>query len=136
MMSGDGSLATGLIDGTGQQNAQGTLISCGCLIDAEGKTNPKAKKFADDYKAKFGSEVAIYSTEGFDAATAFIEAVKAGKTEPEDINNYLKTVDVQGVGKQIKFADNGELATQDIYIYEVEGNKLPLLGNSNEAKVS
>lgn len=79
MMSGDGSLATGLIDGTGQQNAQGTLISCGCLIDAEGKTNPKAKKFADDYKAKFGSEVAIYSTEGFDAATAFIEAVKAGQ---------------------------------------------------------
>ncbi|MEO3823694.1 branched-chain amino acid ABC transporter substrate-binding protein [Actinomadura sp. B10D3] len=136
MMSGDGSLATGLIDGTGQENAQGTLISCGCLIDAEGKTNPKAKKFADDYKAKFGSEVAIYSTEGFDAATAFIEAVKAGKTEPEDINNFLKSVDVQGVGKQIKFADNGELATQDIYIYEVEGNKLPLLGNSNEAKVS
>lgn len=136
MMSGDGSLATGLIEGTGQQNAQGTLISCGCLIDPTGKTNPKAKKFADDYKAKFGSEVAIYSTEGFDAATAFIEAVKAGKTTSEDINNYLKTIDVQGVGKKIKFADNGELATEDIFIYEVQGDKLPLLGNSNEAKVS
>ncbi len=136
MMSGDGSLATGLIEGTGQQNAQGTLISCGCLIDPEGKTNPKAKKFADDYKAKFNSEVAIYSTEGFDAATAFIEAVKAGKTKPEEINEFLKTIAAPGVGKQIKFADNGELATQDIFIYQVEGNKLPLLGNSNEAKVS
>ncbi|MFB4307653.1 branched-chain amino acid ABC transporter substrate-binding protein [Actinomadura sp. GTD37] len=136
MMSGDGSLATGLIEGTGQKNAQGTLISCGCLIDPTGKTNPKAKKFADDYKAKFGSDVAIYSTEGFDAATALIEAVKAGKTEPEQINEFLKTVDVQGVGKSIKFAENGELATQDIYIYEVKDNQLPLLGKSNEAKVS
>ncbi|MFD0532721.1 ABC transporter substrate-binding protein [Actinomadura luteofluorescens] len=136
MMSGDGSLATGLIEGASQENAQGALLSCGCLIDAEGKTNPKAKKFADDYKAKFNSEVAIYSTEGFDAATAFIEAVKAGKTEPEDINSFLKTEDIQGVGKQIKFAENGELAAKDIFIYEVKDNKLPLLGNSNEAKVS
>jgi branched-chain amino acid transport system substrate-binding protein len=136
MMSGDGSLATGLIEGAGQENAQGALLSCGCLIDAEGKTNPKAKKFADDYKAKFGSEVAIYSTEGFDAASAFIEAVKAGKTEPEDINTFLKTEDFQGVGKQIKFAENGELAVNDIFIYEVKADKLPLLGNSNEAKVS
>jgi branched-chain amino acid transport system substrate-binding protein len=136
MMSGDGSLAAGLIEGAGQENAQGALLSCGCLIDAEGKTNPKAKKFADDYKAKFGSEVAIYSTEGFDAASAFIEAVKAGKTEPEEINTFLKTEDFQGVGKQIKFADNGELAVNDIFIYEVKANKLPLLGNSNEAKVS
>ncbi|WP_217711313.1 branched-chain amino acid ABC transporter substrate-binding protein [Actinomadura sp. NAK00032] len=136
MMSGDGSLATGLIEGTGQKNAQGTLISCGCLIDPTGKTNPKAKKFADDYKAKFGSDVAIYSTEGFDAATAFVEAVKAGKTKPEEINDFLKTLDIQGVGKPIKFAENGELATEDIFIYEVKDNQLPLLGNSNEAKVS
>ncbi|TYK48448.1 branched-chain amino acid ABC transporter substrate-binding protein [Actinomadura decatromicini] len=134
MMSGDGSLATGLIEGAGEKNAQGALLSCGCLIDAEGKTNEKAKKFATDYKAKFGSDVAIYSTEGFDAATTFIEALKAGKTEPEDINAFLKTVDFQGVGKQIKFDANGELAAQDIFIYEVKGNLLPLLGNSNEAK--
>lgn len=136
MMSGDGSLATGLIEGAGEKNAQGALLSCGCLIDAEGKTNEKAKKFATDYKAKFGADVAIYSTEGFDAATAFIEAIKAGKTEPEAINTFLKTENFQGVGKPIKFADNGELAAQDIFIYEVKGNLLPLLGNSNEAKPS
>ncbi|RKS74444.1 amino acid/amide ABC transporter substrate-binding protein (HAAT family) [Actinomadura pelletieri DSM 43383] len=136
MMSGDGSLAAGLIEGAGQENAQGALLSCGCLIDAEGKTNEKAKKFATDYKTKFGSEVAIYSTEGYDAATAFIEAVKAGHTEPEAINNFLKTLDTQGVGKPIKFDGKGELAAQDIFIYEVKGNTIPLLGNSNEAKVS
>ncbi|MFI0481657.1 branched-chain amino acid ABC transporter substrate-binding protein [Actinomadura sp. 9N215] len=136
MMSGDGSLATGLIEGAGEKNAQKALLSCGCLIDAEGKTNEKAKKFATDYKTKFKADVAIYSSEGFDAATAFIEAVKAGKTKPEDINSFLKTVSFPGVGKPIKFDDKGELAAQDIFIYEVQGNKLPLLGNSNEAKVS
>lgn len=136
MMSGDGSLASGLIEGTGQENAQGSLLSCGCLIDPGGKTNANAKKFADDYKAKFGAEVAIYSTEGYDAATAFVKAVQAGKTTPEDINGFLKTVDFQGVGKPIKFAENGELAAQDIFIYEVQGNKIVLLGNANEATVS
>jgi branched-chain amino acid transport system substrate-binding protein len=136
MMSGDGSVATGLIEGAGPENAKGALLSCGCLIDASGKTNEKAKKFATDYQAKYKSEVAIYSTEGFDAATAFIEAIKAGKTEPEDINEFLKTEDFQGVGKQIKFDAKGELAAQDIFIYEVQGNKIVLLGNSGEAKAT
>ncbi|WP_344895134.1 branched-chain amino acid ABC transporter substrate-binding protein [Actinomadura meridiana] len=136
MMSGDGSVAAGLIEGAGEANAKGALLSCGCLIDASGKTNAKAKKFADDYKAKYNSEVAIYSTEGFDAATAFIEAIKAGKTKPEEINEFLKTEDFQGVGKQIKFDAKGELAAQDIFIYEVQGNKIVLLGNSGEAKAT
>ncbi|MFD0904015.1 branched-chain amino acid ABC transporter substrate-binding protein [Actinomadura sediminis] len=136
MMSGDGSLASELITGTGEKNAQGALLSCGCLIDTDGKTNANAKKFADDYQAKFGSEVAIYSTEGYDAATAFIEAAKAGKTTPEEINEFLKTVSFDGVGKPIKFDENGELAAQDIFIYEVQGKAIKLLGNANEAKVS
>jgi branched-chain amino acid transport system substrate-binding protein len=135
LMSGDGSVAPGLIEGTGQQNAQGVLLSCGCLIDEAGTTNAKSKKFADDYLAKFKTPVGVYSGEGFDAATAFIEAVKAGNTEPEKINQFLTSVSFEGVGKPIKFDAKGELASQDIYIYEVKDNKLPLLGNAKEAKV-
>ncbi|MFB4316193.1 branched-chain amino acid ABC transporter substrate-binding protein [Actinomadura sp. 21ATH] len=135
LMSGDGSLATGLIEGAGEKNAQGAMLSCGCLIDEAGTSNAKAKKFASDYQAKFGSPVAIYSGEGYDAATAFIEAIKAGNTEPEKINQFLSTVNFEGVGKPIKFDAKGELASQDIYVYEVKGNKLPLLGNTKEAKV-
>lgn len=134
MMSGDGSLAAGLVEGAGQKNAQGALLSCGCVIDAEGKVSAKSKKFAEDYKAKFGSPVAIYSSEGYDAATALIEAIKAGKTKSEDINEFLKTVDFEGVGKRIKFDDKGELASQDIYVYQVKDNTIPLLGKSTEAK--
>ncbi|MFC4908026.1 branched-chain amino acid ABC transporter substrate-binding protein [Actinomadura gamaensis] len=134
LMSGDGSVAAGLIEAEGQQNAQGTFLSCGCLIDPEGKSNATAKKFATDYKAKFGSDVAIYSTEGFDAATAFINAVRNGKTTAEDINSYLKSESFAGVGKEIKFDDKGELAAHDIFVYEVSGNKIGLLGKAGEAK--
>ncbi|XVQ13886.1 branched-chain amino acid ABC transporter substrate-binding protein [Spirillospora sp. CA-255316] len=135
LMSGDGSLATGLIEGAGQQNAQGAMLSCGCLIDEAGTTNAKSKKFADDYLAKFKTPVAIYSGEGFDAASTFIEAIKAGNTEPEKINQFLTSVSFEGVGKPIKFDAKGELASQDIYVYQVKDNKLPLLGNTKEAKV-
>jgi branched-chain amino acid transport system substrate-binding protein len=135
MMSGDGSLAAGLIQGAGEKNAQGALLSCGCVIDEAGKVSQKSKKFADDYKAKFGSAVAIYASEGYDAATAFVEAVKAGNTTSEKINEYLKNVTFEGVGKPVKFDTKGELASQDIYVYEVKDNSLPLLGNTKEAKV-
>ncbi len=134
LMSGDGSVAAGLVEAQGQQNTKDTFLSCGCLIDPEGKSNPKAKTFAADYKAKFGADVAIYSTEGYDAASAFVEAVKNGKTKAEDINSFLKTVSFQGVGKEIKFDDKGELAAHDIFIYQVEANKIGLLGKAGEAK--
>ena len=88
---------------------------------------------AEAYKAKFNADTAIYSGEGYDAATAFIEAIKAGKTDAESINEYFKTIDVPGVTKQIKFAENGEPAASDVYVYLFKGGKYSLLGNAKEA---
>ncbi|MFP3967543.1 branched-chain amino acid ABC transporter substrate-binding protein [Actinomadura fulvescens] len=135
LVTGDGSLDGGLIKGTGANNANKVYVSCPCLIDPEGKKNPKAKTFNDAYKAKFNADVAIYSGEGFDAATAFIEAIKAGNTTPEKINQFLSTINIEGVAKPIKFESNGELAAKDIYVYESKGGKLPLLGNTKDATV-
>jgi branched-chain amino acid transport system substrate-binding protein len=134
-LSGDGSLDKGLAEGAGGTNADGSIIGCPCLIDPTGKASAASKKFADAYKKKFGTETAIYSAEGYDAATAFIEAIKAGNTTPEDINNFLKTVDKPGVSKQIKFTANGDPAVADVFVYEVKGAELPLLGNTKDAKV-
>ena len=132
-VSGDGSLDAGLAKGAGGTNADGALVGCPCLVDPTGEANEKSKKFVDDYKAKFNTAPAIYSAEGYDAATAFIEAVKAGKTTPEDINSFLSTVDVPGVTKQIKFGPNGEPAGGDVFIYEFKGTSYSLLGKSTEA---
>jgi branched-chain amino acid transport system substrate-binding protein len=135
-LSGDGSLDPGLAKGAGGTNADGAVVGCPCLVDPTGQSNEKSKKFATDYKAKFNAAPAIYSAEGYDAATAFIEAIKAGKTTPEDINTFLSTIDVPGVTKQIKFGPNGEPAGGDVFVYQFKGQSYTLLGNSKDAKVS
>ncbi|WP_233509877.1 branched-chain amino acid ABC transporter substrate-binding protein [Actinomadura craniellae] len=134
-LSADGSLDPGLIKGAGGTNAEGSLVGCACLIDPTGTAGPKSKTFSDAYKKKFNADTAIYSAEGYDAATAFIEAIKAGNTTAEKINEFLKTVDVPGVSKQIKFGPNGEPTATDVYIYQAKGQALPLLGSSKTAKV-
>ncbi|MEV5708062.1 branched-chain amino acid ABC transporter substrate-binding protein [Actinoallomurus sp. NPDC052274] len=134
-LSGDGSLDQGLAKGAGGTNAEGSIIGCPCLIDPTGTASAASKKFAQDYKAKFNADPAIYSAEGYDAATAFIEAVKAGNTTPEKINDFLTKVDKPGVSKQIKFQSNGEPTATDVYVYEVKGNQLPLLGSAKNATV-
>jgi branched-chain amino acid transport system substrate-binding protein len=134
-LSGDGSLDKGLATGAGTENAAGSVIACPCLIDPEGKASPASKKFSEAYKAKYNADTAIYSAEGYDAATAFIEAIKAGNTTAEDINAFLSKVDVPGVSKQVKFLPTGEPAAADVYVYEVKGETLPLIGKASEATV-
>jgi branched-chain amino acid transport system substrate-binding protein len=135
-LSGDGSLDPGLAKGAGGTNADGAIVGCPCLVDPTGASNEKSKKFATDYKAKYNAAPAIYSAEGYDAATAFIEAIKAGKTTADDINTFLKTIDVPGVTKTIKFGPNGEPAGGDVFVYLFKGPGYTLLGNSKDAKVS
>ncbi|GAA0323157.1 branched-chain amino acid ABC transporter substrate-binding protein [Actinoallomurus spadix] len=134
-LSGDGSLDKGLAKGAGGTTADGSIIGCPCLIDPSGTASAASKKFAEDYKAKFHADPAVYSAEGYDAATAFIEAVKAGNTTPEKINDYLSKIDKPGVSKEIKFQSNGEPAAADVYVYQVKGDQLPLLGNAKNATV-
>jgi branched-chain amino acid transport system substrate-binding protein len=134
-VSGDGSLDVGLAKGAGAANVEGALVGCPCLIDPTGRANERSKKFADAYRAKFNTTPAIYAAEGYDSATAFIEAIKAGNTTTERINEFLRTIDVPGVTKQIKFQANGEPTAGDIYIYEFKGNSYSLLGKATEATV-
>jgi branched-chain amino acid transport system substrate-binding protein len=133
VLSGDGSLDAGLARGAGGTNADGSVVGCPCLIDPTGEASPSSKKFADAYKAKFNTPPAIYSGEGYDAATTFIEAIKAGNTDPKKINDYLATISIQGVTKKIKFASNGEPEGGDVYVYLFKGPGYSLLGNSKEA---
>ncbi|GAA4624900.1 branched-chain amino acid ABC transporter substrate-binding protein [Actinoallomurus vinaceus] len=134
-LSGDGSLDKGLAQGAGGTNADGSVIGCPCLIDPSGTASAASKKFATDYKAKFNADPAIYSAEGYDAATAYISAIKAGNTTPEKINDYLSKIDVPGVSKEIKFSSTGEPTATDVYVYQVKGDQLPLLGNAKNATV-
>lgn len=130
--TGDGSLDAQLVSGAGAAAAEGAVIGCPCAFGAE---QGELKEFADRYKAKFNVDPAIYATEGYDAATAIIKAVEAGNTTSEKINDYLKTADFKGVSKQIKFKDNGEPESNAIFVYQVKGGVIKLLGPSDEAKL-
>ncbi|WP_308258527.1 branched-chain amino acid ABC transporter substrate-binding protein [Saccharothrix obliqua] len=132
--SGDGSLDAQLVSGAGEQAAEGAVIACPCNIPSAEATG-ESKKFFDNYKKSAGSDPAIYSTEGYDAATAFIKAVQDGKTTSEDINNFLTSVSFTGISKPIKFKANGEPENNSIFVYQVKGGVLKLLGPSADAKL-
>ncbi|KDN21604.1 branched-chain amino acid ABC transporter substrate-binding protein [Amycolatopsis rifamycinica] len=130
--TGDGSLDPQLVSGAGAAAAEGAVIGCPCNIpDAS-----TPSEFSTKYKQKFNVDPAIYATEGYDAATAIINAVKAGNTTGETINNFLKTADFKGVSKQIKFKANGEPETNAIYVYQVVSGAIKNLGASTEAKIT
>lgn len=133
--SGDGALDAQLIQGAGAKQAEGAILACPCFIPFGEQTDPTLKKFVDAYKAKVGQAPAIYATEGYDAASAIIAAVKGGNTTGEKINEFLKTYDAKGVSKQIKWDQTGELGSTTIHIYQVKGGALTWLGESSQAKI-
>lgn len=133
--TGDGSLDPGLVSGAGQAAAEGAVVGCPCAIPSADTANDQLKKFYNDYKSAFNAEPAIYAVEGYDAATAFINAVKAGNTTNDSINTYLSTINFTGLSKPIKFKPNGEIEANEIFVYQVKGGKINLLGNSTEAKL-
>jgi len=49
-------------------------------------TQGALKAFYDQYKEKFNLDPAVYATEGYDAATAYVKAIQAGNTTAETIN--------------------------------------------------
>ena len=135
-LSGDGSLDKGLIDGAGAANAEGALVGCPCYIatpDVDRREGEGLRRRPT--RRRYSADPAIYAAEGYDAATVFIEAIKAGNTTADKINAFIGTVDFAGVSKQIKFEANGEVAAKDIYIYQVKDGAIGLLGKATEAKL-
>ncbi|WP_283133508.1 branched-chain amino acid ABC transporter substrate-binding protein [Rhizohabitans arisaemae] len=132
--SGDGSLDQNLVSGAGADAAEGAVVGCPCFIPY-GVTEGPVKTFADNYKKAYNADPAIYATEGYDAATAFLQAIEKGHTTGEAINTYLSTVDFTGVSKPVKFGPDGELGATTIHIYRVKGGQITWLGDSTVAKL-
>ncbi|MER6812172.1 branched-chain amino acid ABC transporter substrate-binding protein [Spirillospora sp. NPDC000708] len=133
-VSDDGALDQKLVDGAGTKQAEGALVSCACQSINPTADNPAVAKFINDYKAAFHKDQGTYSAEGYDAANAILGAFKAGKTSTKDVNDYLKTVNFQGVSKPVKFEANGEIQVKTIYMFQVVGGKLKFLGDAAKVK--
>jgi branched-chain amino acid transport system substrate-binding protein len=132
--TGDGALDIQLVTGAGTAAAEKAVIACPCNIPFDTATGA-LKEWADKYKAAAKADPAIYATEGYDSATAIIKAVQAGNTTGDKINEFLKTLSFEGISKPIKFKANGEPEANAIFVYQVVGGKIKLLGPSTEAKL-
>jgi len=133
-VSGDGSLDPAFITGAGAA-ASGALLSCACALINDAATGAQ-KTFYDAYKAAFNVEPGTYSPEAYDAATAFIDAIKAGHTDKASILTFVNGVNFDGVSKHIEFETNGNIKGGTILIYQVKDGKLVGIGTSEDAKPS
>ncbi|HZD02489.1 MAG TPA: branched-chain amino acid ABC transporter substrate-binding protein [Actinomycetes bacterium] len=116
-VSDDGAKDDNFIRTAGRAAAEGAFITCPCAPPEQVKNG---QKFIADYKAAFGADPGTYSAEGYDAANVVLEAIKAGKYDRKAINDFLSSVDFQGITKEIKFDSKGEVSEKTIYMYEVK----------------
>lgn len=101
--------------------AEGAIITCPCLPAEEAEGS-----FAEDFEAEYGSAPGAYAAEGYDAATIFLEAIKAGNTTRPDVEKFVDGYDKQGLTKNLKFDDKGDVAEDSVVIwtYKIEGGTL------------
>lgn len=130
-ISGDGTNDDQFVAGAGAAAAEGALLTCGC---GDPSTDPKAASFVSAYKAKFGADPGAYSAEGYDAANAIIAAIKGlnGDVNREKVAGAVLKGTHQGITKEVKFDDKGEVATRTIFVYEVKNGKRVVIGTTAE----
>jgi branched-chain amino acid transport system substrate-binding protein len=103
-VGGDGVNDKGFAEAAGNAAAAGSVVTCPC--------SPASKaggSFVTDYKSKWNADAGTYSDVAFDAANIFLKGIDAGNTTPEKMNEYLKTVNYNGVANTYKFTPTGEL---------------------------
>lgn len=131
LMGGDGDKDNQYVVQAGASAAEGTLFSCPC---ADATVDPKAADFTKAYKAAYNTDPGTYSPEAYDAANAVIAAMKSvGKDlTRQKVADAVKAIDYAGITKQIKFQANGEVQGETVFIYEVKGGKITVLGTTAE----
>ena len=77
---------------------------------------------------KAGWTPGVYTTESYDAANFFLEAIKAGNTTRAAIEKYVSTKSHKGLSKTLKFDDKGEVSGADVNGFTIKNGKIVLLG--------
>lgn len=92
-------------------SAKDALLSCPC--------GPASDTFSKEYTAKFQQEPGTYSTEGYDLATILVKGIDAGKTTRAGLLDWVRNYQGQGVAREYKWNENGELTSTLIWVYKV-----------------
>jgi branched-chain amino acid transport system substrate-binding protein len=112
-------------------------FTCGCQ---DATTAAPAKKFAADYKAKWGEEPSTYSPEAYDAANLLIDAMSKaeanGGISRTTVLDALNKEDFQGITTTIKFQANGEVVPSNLIVnlFQQKNGQIVGLGDINTLK--
>lgn len=136
IVSDDGAKDDQLIKQAGAA-AEGIYLTCAC-----GGPTPAGDatvaQFSKDYQAKFGAAPGTYSAEAYDSANLIIAAMKTlgnNITRASITAAVKKTSGFKGVSHTITFDKDGEGGTGQIFMHQVKGGKITLLGDiANLAK--
>jgi branched-chain amino acid transport system substrate-binding protein len=129
--TGNGGKSSVFSTGAGSAG-DGWFFSCGC---SDAVTAPAAQSFTTAYKAAFKSDPSTYSPEGYDAANAMIEAIKAaaknGTPTRQSVEAAVNQLNYQGITTQVQFDPSGELSasSQVINLFTQKNGAIAILGN-------
>ncbi|AVT40966.1 branched-chain amino acid ABC transporter substrate-binding protein [Plantactinospora sp. BB1] len=111
----DGLYDPGFPNGAGEVAAEGAIVTCPCLpADKAGGT------FAADFQKEYGVAPGSYGAEGYDGAKILLEGYAAGKTSREELVEWVRSYDKQGVSKYLKFDANGDVDRSRVVIWAYE----------------
>ncbi|CAB5240012.1 unannotated protein [freshwater metagenome] len=119
--SGDGTLDNQFVK-LARKSAEGSLLTAPA-IPFETASPALAKEMV-----AAGWTPGVYTTESFDAANFFFEAIKAGNTDRASINKYVSTKSFKGLSKTLKFDAEGEVSGADVNGFIIKKGKIVLLG--------
>lgn len=91
-------------------------VTCPCVSRSR---SDQLDAFANRYLEAFGLEATNYAAEGFDAAGILLEGINSGVRTREQMTNWLKSAQYDGITKTITFTNSGEIAGGLVYLFDV-----------------
>ena len=119
--AGDGVLDAQFIK-LARKAAEGVLLSAPAI-----PMETASPKLAAEM-VKAGWKPGVYTTESYDAANFFLDAIKAGNKTRQTIERYVSTKSHKGLSKTLKFDEKGEVSGADVNGFIIRNGKIVLLG--------
>lgn len=92
--------------------AKGAVLSCPC--------GPAPASFSEAYTAEFGQAPGTYSVEAYDLAAILLKGIDSGAVTREALLEFVRGYTGQGVAREYRWTDTGELTSNMIWIYKVQ----------------
>lgn len=106
------------------------ILTCSMAGEAVEKL-AKGEEFKQKYKAKFGTEVQVYSPYSYDAVYVIADAIKrAGSADRAAITAAMPATNYNGITGQIQFDEKGDIKNGAISMFRVKDGKLEYISTS------